>query len=123
MDGSFRLVRRIAFNVFAWTLVLAIAFPLVWMILTSIKPQSELFMIPPALLPQEPIRQPPRRVQGQHHPDGDRGVVVAELRLVAPAVAIVLGSQDELDRVGHRFLFDVRMECLPTAAAARGLRS
>lgn len=53
MDGSFRLVRRIAFNVFAWTLVLAIAFPLVWMILTSIKPQSELFVIPPALLPQE----------------------------------------------------------------------
>jgi multiple sugar transport system permease protein len=53
LDGSFRLVRRIAFNVFAWTLVLAIAFPLVWMILTSIKPQSELFVIPPALLPQE----------------------------------------------------------------------
>lgn len=53
MDGSFRLVRRIAFNVFAWTLVLAIAFPLLWMILTSIKPQSELFVIPPALLPQE----------------------------------------------------------------------
>jgi multiple sugar transport system permease protein len=46
-------VRRIAFNVFAWTLVLAIAFPLLWMILTSIKPQSELFVIPPALLPQE----------------------------------------------------------------------
>ena len=53
MDGRFQFVRRIAFNVFAWTLVIAIAFPLVWMILTSIKPQSELFVIPPALLPQE----------------------------------------------------------------------
>lgn len=53
MDGRFRFMRRIAFNVFAWTLVLAIAFPLVWMILTSVKPQSELFVIPPALLPQE----------------------------------------------------------------------
>ena len=53
MGGRFRFARRIAFNLFAWGLVLAIAFPLVWMILTSIKPQSELFVIPPALLPQE----------------------------------------------------------------------
>ncbi len=53
MGGRFQLLRRIAFNLFAWGLVLAIAFPLVWMILTSIKPQSELFVIPPALLPQE----------------------------------------------------------------------
>lgn len=53
MGGRFHLLRRIAFNLFAWGLVLAIAFPLVWMILTSIKPQSELFVIPPALLPQE----------------------------------------------------------------------
>ena len=47
------LRRRILFNIFAWTLVLAIAFPLLWMILTSLKPQSELFVIPPALLPNE----------------------------------------------------------------------
>ena len=53
MSRATRITRRVAFNVFAWTLVIAIAFPLVWMILTSIKPQSELFMIPPALLPQE----------------------------------------------------------------------
>ena len=53
MSAGTRLARRIAFNLFAWGLVLAIAFPLVWMILTSIKPQTELFMIPPALLPQE----------------------------------------------------------------------
>ena len=53
MSAGTRMARRIAFNLFAWGLVLAIAFPLVWMILTSIKPQTELFIIPPALLPQE----------------------------------------------------------------------
>lgn len=45
--------RRLLFNVFAWGVVLAIAFPLIWMILTSLKPQSELFVIPPTLLPDE----------------------------------------------------------------------
>ena len=45
--------RRLLFNAFAWTVVLVIAFPLLWMLLTSLKPQSELFLIPPALLPGE----------------------------------------------------------------------
>lgn len=40
-------------NVLAWTLVLAVVFPLVWMILTSVKPQFELFRIPPTFLPGE----------------------------------------------------------------------
>lgn len=44
---------RVAFNVFAWSLVLLIAFPLIWMILTSVKPQTELFRIPPTYLPGE----------------------------------------------------------------------
>lgn len=39
-------------NLVTWTLVLIIAFPLIWMVLTSIKPQSELFRIPPSILPQ-----------------------------------------------------------------------
>lgn len=46
---------RLAFAVTSlvtWALVLAIAFPLIWMVLTSIKPQSELFRIPPSILPQ-----------------------------------------------------------------------
>lgn len=47
------LPSRIAFNLLAWTLVLLIAFPLIWMILTSIKPQTELFRIPPTYLPGE----------------------------------------------------------------------
>ena len=47
------LAGRVVFNLFAWTVVLVLTFPLVWMILTSIKPQFELFRIPPAFLPEE----------------------------------------------------------------------
>ena len=48
-----RWLRRTLFNLFAWSVILAIALPLAWMIITSIKPQSELFLIPPAILPEE----------------------------------------------------------------------
>lgn len=48
-----RWLRRSFFNLFAWTVILLIALPLVWMIITSIKPQTELFMIPPAFFPEE----------------------------------------------------------------------
>lgn len=48
-----RWFRRTLFNVFAWTVILLIALPLVWMIITSIKPQTELFMIPPVFFPEE----------------------------------------------------------------------
>lgn len=48
-----RILRRIAWNLFAWTLVFLVAFPLVWMVLTSIKPQFELFRIPPTFWPQQ----------------------------------------------------------------------
>jgi multiple sugar transport system permease protein len=51
-DMRSSLVRRILFNIFAWTVVLAVAFPLIWMILTSVKPQFELFRIPPTILPE-----------------------------------------------------------------------
>jgi multiple sugar transport system permease protein len=46
------LASRILFNVTAWAVVIAVAFPLVWMVLTSVKPQTELFKIPPTLWPQ-----------------------------------------------------------------------
>lgn len=46
------IIKRIAFNLFTWTLVLLIAFPLFWMIVTSVKPQTELFRIPPTWLPE-----------------------------------------------------------------------
>lgn len=47
-------LRRLAFNLVVWTLVLAVAFPLVWMVLTSFKPQWELFRRPPTFLPEAP---------------------------------------------------------------------
>jgi multiple sugar transport system permease protein len=47
------LMRRIAFNLFAWGIVLIVAFPLVWMVLTSVKPQFELFRNPPTFLPEQ----------------------------------------------------------------------
>lgn len=46
------MVRRILFNLMAWGIVLAVAFPLFWMVVTSLKPSSELFMRPPTFLPQ-----------------------------------------------------------------------
>jgi multiple sugar transport system permease protein len=39
-------------NLVTWILVIIIAFPLIWMVLTSIKPQNELFKIPPNILPK-----------------------------------------------------------------------
>ena len=42
---------RALVNLVAWTIVLVVSFPLIWMILTSLKPQTELFRIPPSLLP------------------------------------------------------------------------
>jgi multiple sugar transport system permease protein len=46
------VIRRIALNLFAWTIVLAVAFPLFWMLVTSVKPQFELFRRPPTILPE-----------------------------------------------------------------------
>ena len=51
-----RAARRIGgpllLNLFAWAVVLAVAFPLAWMVLTSFKPQTELFRRPPTFLPE-----------------------------------------------------------------------
>jgi multiple sugar transport system permease protein len=43
---------RTIWSVVSWTIVLAVVFPLIWMIVTSVKPQSELFSIPPTLMPE-----------------------------------------------------------------------
>ena len=48
-----RLLGRVLFNLFAWAIVIVVAFPLIWTIVTSLKPQTELFRIPPSLLPGE----------------------------------------------------------------------
>jgi multiple sugar transport system permease protein len=43
---------KVIWSVIAWTIVLVVVFPLIWMIVTSVKPQSELFSIPPTLAPE-----------------------------------------------------------------------
>jgi ABC-type glycerol-3-phosphate transport system permease component len=48
------VARRVAYSLSVWAVVLVVAFPLFWMVSTALKPQSELFAIPPALLPEQP---------------------------------------------------------------------
>ena len=45
------LSEKILLNLLAWSAVFIVAFPLLWTILTSLKPQTELFRIPPSILP------------------------------------------------------------------------
>src|SRR6056297_805911 len=46
------MLQGVIVNLVTWTLVLLIAFPLLWMIITSVKPQTELFRIPPTWFPE-----------------------------------------------------------------------
>jgi multiple sugar transport system permease protein len=46
-----RIITKIGLNLLTWGVVLIVSFPLLWMVITSIKPQSELFQIPPSLWP------------------------------------------------------------------------
>jgi multiple sugar transport system permease protein len=39
-------------NVVTWALVFLISFPLIWMVVTSIRPEADLFTIPPSLIPR-----------------------------------------------------------------------
>lgn len=47
-----KLARPLILNLLTWFIVLLVAFPLLWMIITSLKPQSELFRIPPTWIPE-----------------------------------------------------------------------
>ncbi len=47
-----RNLRTLFLNLFTWSLVLAVAFPLFWMVVTSLKPAFELFRRPPTMLPE-----------------------------------------------------------------------
>lgn len=49
-------------NLVAWPLVLLVSFPLLWMLVTSVKPQSELFATPPSLIPRAITFQHYRRL-------------------------------------------------------------
>jgi multiple sugar transport system permease protein len=46
-----RLIGRICRDLIVWTATLSVCFPLLWMLLTSVKPRDETTAYPPALLP------------------------------------------------------------------------
>jgi multiple sugar transport system permease protein len=46
------VAKSLAATIVTWSVVLATIFPLLWMVLTSIKPQQELFTIPPMFWPR-----------------------------------------------------------------------
>ncbi len=50
------------YSLAVWLIVLLVALPLLWMIVTSVKPQTELFRIPPTLLPEAPTLEHYRRL-------------------------------------------------------------
>jgi multiple sugar transport system permease protein len=43
---------RVLFSLLVWFLILIVIFPLIWMVLTSVKPQTELFRIPATFWPE-----------------------------------------------------------------------
>jgi len=49
-----KIVKKVFLSVLMWGSVLIILFPFIWMISTSIKPVSETFQVPPALIPDQP---------------------------------------------------------------------
>jgi multiple sugar transport system permease protein len=51
MISARRIASGVAINLAVWLLILLVVFPLIWMVLTSVRPQTELFHIPPVLLP------------------------------------------------------------------------
>lgn len=48
------LLGRTVFSLFVWAVVLIISFPLIWMVVTSLKPSNELLVYPPQLIPSRP---------------------------------------------------------------------
>lgn len=52
MRGVRGLAGNVVLNVVAWAIILGVAFPLFWMVVTSLKPQFELFRRPPTMLPE-----------------------------------------------------------------------
>jgi ABC-type glycerol-3-phosphate transport system permease component len=50
------------YNLVVWIVVLAIAFPLFWMLSTALKPNDETFALPPTLLPAHPTLEQFRRL-------------------------------------------------------------
>jgi multiple sugar transport system permease protein len=55
-------LKGLALNLAAWLIVAIVAFPLIWMMLTSVKDQTELFRIPPTFLPEKVTLEHYRRL-------------------------------------------------------------
>lgn len=47
------ILAKLGWSILTWALILLLAVPLFWMVLTSFKPESEVFALPPAILPDE----------------------------------------------------------------------
>ncbi len=52
----------ILYNLAVWAFVLAVAFPLLWMVSTALKPNDETFAVPPTLIPVHPTLDQFRRL-------------------------------------------------------------
>jgi multiple sugar transport system permease protein len=70
------------YNLLVWGLVLAVSFPLLWMISTALKPNDETLAFPPTLIPQHPTLEQFRRLLTQ----------TPFLTYFANSVAVALGT-------------------------------
>jgi len=88
------LVPRVLFNLFAWAIVGIVSFPLLWTIVTSLKPQTELFRRPPGLLPDEVTFEHYRKllVDTQFPSYFGNSVIVAVATTVLVVVVALLGA-------------------------------
>lgn len=89
-----RLLPRILFNLFAWAIVILVAFPLIWTIVTSLKPQTELFRIPPSLLPSDVTFEHYRKLlfETQFPVYFANSVIVAVCTTIVVIVVALLGA-------------------------------
>ena len=85
---------RVLFNLFAWAIVGLVSFPLLWTFVTSLKPQTELFRIPPGLLPSEVTFEHYRKLlfETQFPVYFGNSVIVAVCTTIVVVVVALLGA-------------------------------
>ncbi|HKU95942.1 MAG TPA: hypothetical protein VJR58_11730, partial [Vineibacter sp.] len=95
-------MRRFLFNLFAWTVVGLVAFPLLWTIVTSLKPQTELFRIPPSLLPGEITFEHYRRLLLEtRFPTYFANSVIVAIATTVVVIAVALLGAHSLTRFAY----------------------
>jgi len=95
-------MRRFLFNLFAWTIVGLVAFPLLWTIVTSLKPQTELFRIPPSLMPNEITFEHYRRLLLEtRFPTYFANSVVVAVATTVVVIAVALLGAHSLTRFAY----------------------